>query len=418
MSTKKTKQPTRATKTARRDEPLQPAKGRRFTLAQKMHALTLVVAGMKRVAVAETVGTTTVSLGRWYNEAEASGTLPKPPRSGGATASATEPVAAEKASRSKTTKATKATKNSLYAPRDPGQGLSEAEQAAILELKKRHPSMGPAQIRAQLKRFKGWRLSVKAIARVLRAHGYEPVHTHGRPQGPEPQRFEAPRRNALWQMDFAELRVGGHRQHVLLVLDDFSRFCVGHALCEEPSAEAVIATLETAIARHGKPEAVRTDRGGGFISKELGAYLERELIDHVVGRAYHPQGGGKVESLVGTLKRELWEVEHFDDWSIAKRRLDTFVADYNERRAHMGIDGLTPADRFFARADRVLATIDALSRRRNGALAMHAAPGAPVEEIASGDTGAPLEALRLVVVDGHMELRLCGSRVILGAVES
>jgi len=278
--------------------------------------------------------------------------------------------------------------------------------------------MGPAQLRAQLKRFKGWRLSVKAIARVLRAHGYEPVHTHGRPQGPEPQRFEAPRRNALWQMDFAELRVGGHRQHVLLVLDDFSRFCVGHALCDEPSAEAAITTLEAAIARHGKPESVRTDRGGGFTSKEFTSYLERELIDHVVGRAYHPQGGGKVESLVGTLKRELWEVEHFDDWSLAKRRLDAFLADYNERRAHMGIDGLTPADRFFARADRVLATIDALSRRRNGALAMHAAPGMPVEEIASGETGAPVEVLRLVIVDGRMELRLCGSRVILGAVQS
>ncbi len=181
MSTKKTKEPARATKTARRDKPRHPAKGRRFTLAQKMPALTLVVAGMKRVAVAETVGTTTVSLGRWYNEAEANGTLPKPPRSGAATASATEPVATPKAPTG-----TKGTKPSPYAPRDPGQGLSEAEQPAILELKKGHPSMGPAQLRAQLKRFKGWRLSVKAIARVLRAHGYEPVHVHGRPQGPEP----------------------------------------------------------------------------------------------------------------------------------------------------------------------------------------------------------------------------------------
>lgn len=163
---------------------------------------------------------------------------------------------------------------------------------------------------------------------------------------------------------------------------------------------------------------MRTDRGGGFLSKELESYLESELIDHVVGRAYHPQGGGKVESLVGTLRRELWDVEHFDDWSIATRRLDAFIADYNERRAHMGIDGLTPADRFFARADKVLATIDALSRRRNGALAMYAAPGTPVEEVASGDTGAPVEVLRLVIVHGQMELRLCGSRVILGAVQS
>lgn len=408
MSTIKTREPTRAAKSAERGGTRQPAKGRRFTLAQKVQALTLVVAGMKRVQVAEAVGTTTESLRRWVDEAEANGTMPTPSSSTDRSAQTDEPEP----------EAAKAASRALYAPKDPGQGLSEAEQAAILELKKRHPSMGPAQIRAQLKRFKGWRLSVKAIARVLRAHGYEPVHTHGRAQGPAPQRFEAPRRNALWQMDFAELRVGAARLYVLLVLDDFSRFCVGYTLCEEPSAEVAVTTLETATARHGKPEAVRTDRGGGFISKELTAYLERELIDHIVGRAYHPQGGGKVESLVGTLKRELWEVEHFDDWTVAARRLDAFIADYNERRAHMGIDGLTPADRFFARADRVLATIDALSRRRNGALAMQAPGGTPVEEIASAASGAPLEVLRLVIVEGRMELRLCGSRVILGAVQS
>jgi transposase InsO family protein len=230
--------------------------------------------------------------------------------------------------------------------------------------------------------------------------------------GPQPVRFEAPRRNALWQMDFAELRIAGERQHVLVVLDDFSRFCVGHVLSNSPSAEVVIELLRTAIARHGKPEAVRTDRGGGFLSAEMTAFLEAELIDHVVGRAYHPEGGGKVESLVGTLRRELWDVEHFDDWDTAARRLGRFFLEYNERRAHMGIDGLTPADRFFGRADRVLAHIDAVSRRRNGAHAVDADAGAPLEEIGA----RALEVLRLVIVDGQMELRLCGSKVILGSV--
>lgn len=410
MSRKKTRKPRVAAKTARRrGTTKEPAKGRRFTLKEKVHALTLIVAGMKRSEVAETVGTTTESLRRWVAKAEADGTMPKPPGDA-ASAAAVEtsrPETVEAESRSGTQ-----AKRSVYAPKDPGQGLSPQEAAAILEYKRRHPSMGPAQIRAQLKRFKRWRLSIKAIARVLRAHGYEPVRPHGRPVGPQPVRFEAPHRNALWQADFCELRVASERQHLLVVFDDFSRFCVNYRLCDGPSAEAVIETMQEAIARHGKPEAVRTDRGGGFLSKELGAYLEAELIDHVVGRAYHPEGGGKVESLVGTVKRELWEVEHFDDWDKATRRLERFVADYNERRAHMGIDGLTPADRFFGRADRVLAHIDAVSRRRHGAMAMRAEDGSPVEELGEH----ALEVLRLVVVDGRMELRFCGSRVILGSV--
>ena len=79
----------------------------------------------------------------------------------------------------------------------------------------------------------------------------------------------------------------------------------------------------------------------------------------------------------------------------------------------MGIDGLTPADRFFGRADRVLDVVDALSRKRQAA----AVPsGHSIEEVLHGRSGAPLEVLRLLIVEGRMELRFCGARVDLGAV--
>jgi transposase InsO family protein len=395
-------------------------RGRRFTAEQKHHALVLVASGMAREQVAATVGTTTESLRRWVKEAKATGTLPTVPVAKVSVKAARTSlgacvVAAPEASDARAPR-------SPYAPADPAQGLGEHEVAAILELKRAHPSMGPAQLRAQLKRFKGWRLSLKAIARVLRGHGYEPVHRGGRPKGPEPVRFEAPRRNALWQADFTEVRVGGDKLHVLVMLDDFSRYVVGWALCEAPSSAVATETLRRAMARHGKPEAMRTDRGGGFVafSKEtdFGRFLEAELIDHIVGKSYRPRGGGKVESAIGTLKRELWEIEHFDDRAHAEARLREFFEEYNERRAHMGIDGLVPADRFFGRADRVLAAIDAISRRRQGALSLTASPGGVVEEALSARDGAPLEVLRLVVLDGVMELRFCGSRVRLGRVET
>jgi hypothetical protein len=82
----------------------------------------------------------------------------------------------------------------------------------------------------------------------------------------------------------------------------------------------------------------------------------------------------------------------------------------------MGIDGLTPADRFFGRADRVLAAIDGISRKRQGAAAMAPVDGAPFEEVLGIRTGAPMEVLRLVIVDGKMELRFCGARICLGEV--
>jgi hypothetical protein len=39
-----------------------------------------------------------------------------------------------------------------------------------------------------------------------------------------------------------------------------------------------------------------------------------------------------------------------------------------------------------------------------------------VEEVLGLVPGAPLEVLRLVLVDGQLELRFCGARVVLGPV--
>jgi transposase-like protein len=88
-------------------------------------------------------------------------------------------------------------------------GLSEVEVGAVLQMKRKHPSYGPEQVQAQLRRFKGWRVSRKAVARVFKDNGYELVHVASRPQGDEhPHRWEAPRRNAIWQMDLTDLMVG------------------------------------------------------------------------------------------------------------------------------------------------------------------------------------------------------------------
>ena len=307
----------------RRNQGKNPLRGKRFSSEQKEHALLLVASGMARGKAAKAIGTTVESLRRWVIAAEANGTMPKPPQ-----AAKEQQDTGEEASMEVTTKPAP----SPYKPRDPGQGLASYEEEAIVELKEKHPSYGPAQVRAQLKRFKGWRVSIKAIRRVFKANGFELVHRGSRPQGPEPIRFEAPHRNALWMMDFAEMRVCGSKFHLLVAIDDFSRFCVGHALRDSPNSDAAVQLLRQAIARHGKPEAVRTDRAGAFVARthegDFARVLEAEMIDHIIGHSYHPQGGGKVEALIGTIRRELWDVEHFDDRARAQRRLSEFLDEY------------------------------------------------------------------------------------------
>jgi transposase InsO family protein len=369
----------------------------------RQHALLLVASGMKAVEVARRIGVSHEALRLWRRRAEAEGTMPEAPGTDAESRVATErprPALPQRA------------------PKDPGAGLSAHEVEAILELKRRHPSMGPAQIRAQLKRFRGWRLATRAIARVLKQHGFELVHTGSRPQG-EAQltRFEAPHRNALWQMDFAEFRVGADRVSLLVMLDDFSRFVVGHALLEEVTSEKVVEALTQAIRRHGKPWAVYTDRGGPFLAwskpSAFKSFLERELIDHHVSAAYRPQGRGKVEAWIATLRREFWDVAHFASLDDARRALGDFVRHYNEGRAHLGIDGLTPADRFFGRWEAVRERVETVSRRRQVLAAT--APGRDPFVIEEGD-GA-LEVLRFMAVDGRLRIHFLGHRLDLGRLE-
>ena len=64
----------------------------------------------------------------------------------------------------------------------------------------------------------------------------------------------------------------------------------------------------------------------------------------------------------------------------------------------------------------MLAAIDAVSRNRQGSIAQRLSAGAPVEEVLGLQRHAPLEVLRLVLSDGHLELRFLGARVVLGPV--
>lgn len=403
------------TKQKRKHNP--KSKGRRFTKEEKEKALNLLIQGFTKESVAEKVGSTPQSVLRWEKE---QGIKESVSSASPARLKAT-PVKPVKKCEKIGSQKEDSPDGSIFTPLDPGNGLADYEVETILDLKKKHPSYQPAQIRAQLKRFKGWRISVKAIARVFKQQGFSLVHRGSRPEGPEPIRFEAPRRNALWQMDWTEIRIMDDKLYLLLILDDFSRYITGHCLSESPTGEMAIESLKAAIHRHGKPESLRTDRGGSFVSYHgltpFGRYLEQELIDHIVGKPYKPQGGGKIEAAIGALKRELWNVSHVSSREEAKLKVSHFIDEYNLHRAHMGIDGLTPADRFFGRADKVLSMINALSRKRQGALDAFNLNGNTIEELGVETPAAPFEVLRFVIVDGIMELRFCGARIKLGPID-
>ena len=265
-----------------------------------------------------------------------------------------------------------------------------------------HPGLGPSQVRNQLRR-QGFKVSLHTVRCVLEENGY--VVPRVRRQAAHDQRYEAVRPNHLWHMDFLHRHIHKQKVYVLLVVDDFSRFIVGGALWDGERVAAVQETFLEAVNRHGKPEKVMSDGGSAFYAwKGIGAFtrlLEELEVDQLI--ATTPQANGKLEVLNANIQKELFNQETFFDLGEAQRRLSAWVAFYNFRRTHHALGGLVvPADRYFGRADEVLAQIEA----------GHTPEGLG-EPIPVGDRH--LDLLRITSHHGQVEVHLLGQRLSLSS---
>src|SRR5690606_12897603 len=152
---------------------------------------------------------------------------------------------------------------------------------------------------------------VRTIAAILARHGR--TRPAAAEPGPPPQRFERPRPNELWQLDFkGPLEVARRRVTPLSVLDDHSRYLLCLRPCTDMTHATVKAILWEAFGDVGLPEAPLCDNAfstagnSGVGLSGFDAWLIRLGIRPAHGRPYHPQTQGKVERFHGTPEAELW----------------------------------------------------------------------------------------------------------------
>jgi transposase InsO family protein len=243
--------------------------------------------------------------------------------------------------------------------------ISAQRDAEILEEYKKHPGLGPSQIRNQLRR-RNIRVSTHTVRLVMESAGYRPPKVERQKHD---RRYEAVRPNHLWHLDFVQRWIGRSSTFTLILIDDCSRFVVGHGVDDAERADLVVTTFEEAVRRHGRPERVMHDKGSAFWSwrgiSRFTALLEEMGIEQIV--AEHKEWNGKVESFNGNLHKELFDAHRFADVAEMRRRLATHLDFYNTRRTHHSLGGLlVPADRYFGRAEAVLARIAAGAGRELG----------------------------------------------------
>jgi transposase InsO family protein len=280
------------------------------------------------------------------------------------------------------------------------QTIEEQRDQEILGEWRKHPGLGPSQIRNQLRR-RGVKVSVTTARRVMEDAGYRPPKVK---REPHDERFEAVRPNHLWHLDFVHRNINRATTFTLILIDDCARFVTGHGVDDAERADLVIHTFEEAVARHGKPERVMHDRGAAFWSwrgiSRFTSLLTELGIDQVVAEA--KEHNGKVEVFNANLAKELFDRHRFYDLAEMKRRLAAHLRWYNSARTHHALGGLlVPADRYYGRAEEVLARIESGGQRDGDELELR---------------DRCLELFKVVSKNGTPEVWLLGQRLTVPAL--
>jgi transposase InsO family protein len=298
-----------------------------------------------------------------------------------------------------------------------GSRLPELTRRAILMLKESHPDWGCQRISDMLLRGPALPASPSAVAKVLHEAGYLTQEEPSKPHEPKVTSFERAKPNQLWQTDLFTFMLKRQNRRVYLVafLDDHSRFVVGYGLHASQSTALVLEVFRAAITGFGTPEEVLTDNGTQYVTWRGKSAFTRECekrgVKQIVASPHRPQTLGKIERFWGTLWRECVETAVFVDLGDARTRIGLFIDHYNFQRPHQGIDGLTPADRFFGAATEVKRTLEARVQANAEELARHGLPKAPF--YLTGQAGgqpfsvhAEGERVILTSADGRREIDL------------
>lgn len=163
--------------------------------------------------------------------------------------------------------------------------------------------------------------------------------------------------NQLWAADITYIRLVREFIYLAVIIDVFSRKCIGWKLGRDIDAKLALAALDMALEDRkgmGIPNLIHhSDQGVQYASWDYVNRLKEYGINISMSRRGNPYDNAFAESFIKTLKYEevyLWEYESFDE---AYKNIKKFLeVVYNKKRVHSSIGYVTPEE--FEKSEEVL----------------------------------------------------------------
>jgi putative transposase len=232
-----------------------------------------------------------------------------------------------------------------YLPQE--QARSQRLRQEIVSLSQQHPRYGYRRITALLRRA-GWKVNTKRVQRIRRQEGYQVSKRQRkmkRSGNNTTLRQRAERRNQVWSWDFVyDQTERGSSLRMLTLIDEYTRECLAMHVAWSISAVEVITVVETAMARYGKPEHIRSDNGPEFIAYAMGDWLKAQNIGVIYIAPGSPWENGHIESFHDKLRDECLNRELFGSLLEAKVLIEQWRLEYNQQRPHSSLGYQTPAE--------------------------------------------------------------------------
>jgi putative transposase len=219
------------------------------------------------------------------------------------------------------------------------------------------PSYGYRRITAQLHREK-LDVNHKRVLRLMRADNLlclrtTPfVHTtdsdHALPIYPNlVSTLEVTGLNQLWIADITYVRLRCEFIYLAVILDAFSRRCIGWCLERHLQTDLTLAALRMALAgRAVQPGLVHhSDRGVQYAAHAYTDLLTAHGIQISMRRRGNPYDNAQAESFMKTLKYEEVYINDYETLDEADASIGHFLEDvYNQKRRHSALRYCPPTE--------------------------------------------------------------------------